>query len=156
MNFVSALGEHGGQGDFGMTGAHFEALTPRFQRIALDASTNTAMLGWAERLFFLSAAGEKHETWRKAYASRFMNEQVPQWSSLVNAVIELWRPAEITSFEMAAVYTMSDDMNWRMAGELWCVASGHERQLASFWADPVGYSGDLVGQALERLERLAG
>ena len=139
-----------------MTGEHFLSLSPRFQRIARDASTNTAMLGWAERLFFLSAAGEKHEAWRKAYASRFMSEQVPEWSRLVNAVIELWGPAEITSFEMAAVYAMSDDMNWRMAGELWCVASGYDHQLAGFRANPVGYAGDLVGQALERLDRLAG
>jgi hypothetical protein len=139
-----------------MAGPHFDALTPRFRRIAADARANTAALCWADRLFFLAAAGEKHEVWRKAYAGRYMTEQVPEWSAVVSTVIELWGPAEIDCFEMAAVYSMADDLSWRMAAEVWCVSRGQAPQLADFWNDPVGVAGRLVGHTLERLDRLAG
>lgn len=141
--------------DFVTTGEHFQALSPRFQRITLDAARQTEMLGWSERLFFLSAAGDKHEIWRKAYDPRFVGEQVPEWSRIVSAVIEVWGAASITCFEMAAIYTLSGDRNWRMAGEVWCVSHHDDGRLAAYWADPVGYSGKLVGEALERLDRLA-
>lgn len=135
--------------------AYFEALSPRFQRISQDAVRQTAMLSWPERLFFLAAAGEKHEAWRSAYDARYVGEAVPEWSRIVNAVIELWGANEIACFEMAAIYTMADDRTWRMAGELWCVSHGQNDRLTAFSADPVGYSGRLVGEALERLDRLA-
>jgi hypothetical protein len=135
---------------------HLQQLSPRFQRIARNACAETARLCWADKLFFLSAAGDKHETWRKAYDARYVGEQVPEWSKIVNAVIELWEAAPIACFEMAAIYTMSDDRSWRMAGEVWCTSNGFAAALAEYWADPVGRSGQLVERALERLDRLAG
>ncbi len=140
---------------FCMTGEHYRSLSPRFQRIALDAVHQTAMLSWPDRLFFLTAAGDKHEVWRQAYDARYVGEAVPEWTRIINAIIELWEPAPITCFEMAAIYAMSDDRNWRMAGELWCVSRGDDKRLASFWANPVGYAGQLVGEALDRLDQLA-
>jgi hypothetical protein len=142
--------------DFDTVGRHFQALSPRFQRISTDALRQTAALNWAERLFFLAAAGEKHETWRTAYALRYMDEQVPEWPEVVSAVIELWAAPGITCFEMAAIYTTSSDRDWRMAGETWCVSCGCREQLAAYWADPVGHAGNLVGRTLDELDRLAG
>lgn len=141
--------------DFITTGEHFQALSLRFQRISLDAVQQTAMLGWPERLFFLSAAGDKHEVWRKAYDTRYVGEQVPEWSRIVSAVIEIWGAGSISCFEMAAIYTLAGDRDWRMAGEVWCVSHDETERLAAWWADPVGYSGRLVGEALDRLDRLA-
>lgn len=137
------------------TGQHFQALSPRFQRISLDAVHQTEMLGWPERLFFLSAAGDKHEVWRNTYDVRFVGEQVPEWRHVVSAVIEHWGVQGISCFEMAAAYTLAGDRNWRMAGEVWCVTHDEAERLAAYRADPVGYSGQLVGEALERLDRLA-
>ncbi len=139
-----------------MTGTHFDTLSARFQRIARDASDNTAMLRWPDRLFFLVAAGEKHEAWRRAYALAYLDEPVPAWPDVVSAVIELWGPGAITCFEMAAVYTISGDRDWRAAGEAWCAASGRLAQLAAFQADPVGHAGRLVGKALEDAHGPAG
>ncbi|MEN3973774.1 hypothetical protein [Emcibacter sp. SYSU 3D8] len=142
--------------DFSPTGAYFATLSSRFQRIALDAVRQTAMLSWSDRLFFLSAAGDKHEVWRLAYDARYVGEQVPEWSRIVNAVIEIWKPAPIACFEMAAIYSLSEDPTWRMAGEAWCHANGFGAALADYRADPVTCAGELVKLALERLDRLAG
>ncbi len=149
--WVSILSDH----DFSTACGHFRILSPRFQRIAADAASQTIPLSWSERLFFMTAAGDKHEAWRKAYDARYVGEQVPEWPKIVNAVIELWAAEAIVCFEMAALYTMSDDRDWRMAGEVWCVSHGKGDGLAAYWADPVGYSGRLVGEALEQLDRLA-
>ena len=67
----------------------FERLTPRFQHVARDAHRVASPLCWAERLYFLTAAGEKHESWRKAYAERYLGEPVPDWSAILSAVIEM-------------------------------------------------------------------
>ena len=130
-------------------------ISPRFQRIAIDAAEQTVPLNWPERLFFMTAAGDKHEVWRKAYDARYVGEQAPEWPKIVNAIIGLWGPETIACFEMAALYTMSDDRDLRMAGEVWCTSHGKAERLAAYWADPVGYSGRLVGEALEQLDRLA-
>ncbi|MGE0666587.1 MAG: hypothetical protein AB7O49_08520 [Sphingomonadales bacterium] len=141
--------------DFSRIGPYFDDLSPRFQRISEDAVRQTAVLSWPERLFFLAAAGDKHESWRNAYDARYVGEPVPKWERIVSAVIALWGAQAITCFEMAAIYTSSDNQTWRMAGEVWCVSHGETERLAAFWADPAGYSGRLVGEALDRLDRLA-
>ena len=138
-----------------MADGHLQTLSPRFQRIAIDAAEQTVPLNWPERLFFMTAAGDKHEVWRKAYDARYVGEQAPEWPQIVNAIIGLWGPETIACFEMAALYTMSDDRDLRMAGEVWCTSHGKAERLAAYWADPVGYSGRLVGEALEQLDRLA-
>ena len=139
-----------------MTGFHFEQLTPRFRRIARDAVRSMETLRWPDRLFFLAAAGEKHETWRKTYAEEFVDERVPEWAHVVSAVIELWDVPQIGGFEIAAIYTSSNDKDWRVAGEAWCVANGLGAALADYWSAPQAYSEALVERALGRLDRLVG
>ncbi|MBI1181366.1 MAG: hypothetical protein GC201_12475 [Alphaproteobacteria bacterium] len=138
--------------NFGMAGPLIGRLAPRFQRIATDAWMSTVPLGWADRLFFLSAAGDRHDAWRTGWADRFLDDEVPEWGAIVSAVIEAWQVPEITRFEVAASFSLCDYADWRRAAESWCHSQGVSAQLMAFQADRVGYAGLLVRHELERRE----
>jgi hypothetical protein len=127
-----------------MTGSFLFRLDAPYRRLSHDACAKMAPLYWPERVYFLAAAGVRHEAWRSAIQAAGIREAVPEWSSLVSAIIELWSPLTVERFETAAIFSLSDCREWRLEADTWCRDTGLEPQLSQFLVNPMDYAAGMV------------